>query len=358
MSTFIIAEAGVNHNGSLERALKMVKVASDSGANSIKFQSFKASRIVTMNVKKAQYQQFNTKKFKNQYDMIKSLELTPKMHEKIINECCKQKIEFLSTPFDIESLIMLTNDFGIKKIKISSGDITNAPLLINTGYFADEIILSTGMSNLNDIKNGLKAISFGIMDYQYEKCNSKSLNEAFLEMKNNELIRKKIKLLHCTTEYPAPLNELNLKAIKTLKKKFNLKVGYSDHTLGINASIGAVALGAEIIEKHFTLNKSLKGPDHKSSLNPKEFCSLVKGIKEVEKTLGNGEKKISPSEKKNINIARKFIVASKPIVKGEKFSRDNITFKRSGGGISPFEFWNLLKCKAKKNYKYEDIIDK
>ncbi len=357
MSTYIIAEAGVNHNGDLDKAIEMVKVASGFGADAIKFQSFKASRMVTKNVQKAKYQKLNTNKLDNQYTMIKELELTSNMHEKIINECNKQNIEFLSTPFDIESLNMLANDFGIKKIKISSGDITNAPLLVNTGYLADEIILSTGMSDLNDINNGLKAISFGLLNFIYDECNTKMLNKAFTEFKKNKLLRKKIKLLHCTTEYPAPLKEANLKAIETLKKKYNVQIGYSDHTNGINTSLAAVALGAEIIEKHFTLNKSLKGPDHKASLNPKEFRLMVKGIREVEKTIGNGKKMISPSETKNINIARKFLVASSMIKKGEKFSKNNITCKRSGGGISPFDFWKLIKGKSKRNYEYDDVID-
>ena len=358
MNTFIIAEAGVNHNGSIDRALEMVKAAADAGANAIKFQSFTASSLVTKNVEKADYQKLNFKKSEKQYNMIKRLELTPKMHEQIIKECFKQKVEFISTPFDIESLRMLVFDFGIKKIKISSGDITNAPFLVNVGYMANEIILSTGMSDLDEIKNALKALSFGIMNLPFEACNSKLLTEAYKNFNEKKISEKRVKLLHCTTEYPAPFDEVNLNAMQTLKKKFDLDVGYSDHTIGINTSLAAVALGASIIEKHFTLNKFLKGPDHIASLNTKELKLLVKGIREVEKTLGDRKKIITSSEKKNINIARKFLVASNVIKKGEKFSENNITSKRSGGGISPFEYWKILKNKAKKSYNEDDIIDK
>ena len=223
---------------------------------------------------------------------------------------------------------------------------------------ANEIILSTGMSDLDEIKNALKALSFGIMNLPFEACNSKLLTEAYKNFNEKKLSEKRVKLLHCTTEYPAPFDEVNLNAMQTLKKKFDLDVGYSDHTMGINTSLAAVALGASIIEKHFTLNKFLKGPDHIASLNPKELKLLVKGIREVEKTLGHRKKIITSSEKKNINIARKFLVASNVIKKGEKFSENNITSKRSGGGISPFEYWKILKNKAKKSYNEDDIIDK
>ena len=354
--TFIIAEAGVNHNGCIKRALKMIDVASDLGVDAIKFQSFLADEMVTKNVEKANYQTEGTGLKENQYQMIKSLELSLSMHEKLIKRCELKKIKFLSTPFDEKSLEILIKNFGLKTIKISSGDITNAPFLIKVGRLAEEIILSTGMSQIKDVRNALGAIAFGILNKNKEPENMKQIVKTFNQLKSQNFLKERIKLLHCTSEYPAPYKDINLRAITTLKKKFNLQVGYSDHTLGIHIAIAAVAMGATVIEKHFTLDRKLKGPDHNSSIEPKELEFLVKNIRETEISLGSSKKFITSSEIKNVNIVRKFVVASKTINIGEIFSEENLKVKRSGKGLSPFLYWKIIGKKSKNNYKKDDII--
>ena len=340
VNVFIIAEAGVNHNGSIENALKMVDIASDSGADAIKFQSFIASEMLTKNVEKASYQKKNTNMNENHYDMIEKLELTPKMHEKIISRCIKKNIKFLSTPFDLKSLDLLVNDFGLDTIKISSGDITNAPLLLATAKNVENIILSTGMSEINDIDNALGVIAYGLINKNnYTELNSEKLSKTLKTMEAKLRLSKSVKLLHCTSEYPAPYVDVNLNVISDLKAKYSLPIGYSDHTKGIHVSLAAVAMGAMIIEKHFTLDINMSGPDHLSSLNPRDFNLLVKNIRDIEKAKGDKIKVVTESEKKNLLIARKFLVASKSIRKGQVFTLENIQVKRSGGGISPLKYW-------------------
>lgn len=330
--TLIIAEAGVNHNGKLDLAKKMVEVAADCGADFVKFQSFVAQNCVSVKAKKAKYQLENTGNDETQLEMIKKLELDKKAHTELINHAKKCKIGFLSTPFDLDS-VKLLDELGLELFKIPSGEITNLPYLKAIARLNKKIILSTGMANLAEIETALNILC---------KYGSK---------------RGNITLLHCNTEYPTPFNDVNLKAMQSLKEAFKLDVGYSDHTLGIHISLAAVALGAKVIEKHFTLDKTLQGPDHKASLEPNELKTLCKNIRELELAFGDGIKKPSKSEKKNIFVVRKSLVAKSEIKKGEKFSEENLTTKRPGNGISAMRYDEFLGKVAKKNYKSDDLID-
>ncbi len=329
--TFIIAEAGVNHNGSLKKALELIHAAKFSGADAIKFQTFKAENLATDYAPKAEYQKYKSLKKETQFQMLKKLEFTEAMHRACFKECKKKKIIFISSAFDIESLNYLKR-FNLSYFKVPSGEITNIPYLEVLGKFRKKIILSTGMSSISEIKTALKTLI---------------LNGA---KKNN------ITLMQCTSAYPAPYDEINLNTIATLRSIFKLNIGFSDHSLGIQASIAAVALGAKVIEKHLTLNKKLKGPDHRASLDPKEFKFMVQSIRIVEKTLGDKIKKITKSEKKNIYIVRKSIVASSKIEKNEKFSNFNITCKRPGTGLPPLFLKKLIGKKSMKNYNKNDLI--
>ncbi len=332
MKTIIIAEAGINHNGSLETAKKLIKVASKSKADFIKFQTFKASELVSKKLKKANYQIKNTSKAKEtQYEMLKKLELSEMDHKILLKECKKNKIGFLSTPFDLKSLNLLLK-FKLEYLKISSGDIDNYPLLKKVGKLNKKIFLSTGMSTIKDIEKAIKVLQ----EYGTNKNH--------------------IYILHCNTSYPTPFKDVNLNAIKTIKKYFKIKTGYSDHTTGIEVPIAAVAMGAEVIEKHFTLDKNSKGPDHIASLEPTELSEMVKSIRNIEKSFGKLEKLVSKSEKKNIIFAKKSIVAKSLIKKGEKFSSKNICVKRPGNGISPMEWEKVIGNKAKKKFEKDELI--
>jgi N,N'-diacetyllegionaminate synthase len=329
--TFIIAEAGVNHNGSLKKALKLIDLAVAAGANAIKFQTFKTENLTTDYALKAEYQKYKSLKKETQFQMLKKLEFTEAMHKACFEKCKKKKIIFISSAFDIESLNYL-NKYKLSYFKVPSGEITNIPYLEVVGKTKKKIILSTGMSSVDEIKKAIKTlITSGT--------------------KKNNLI-----LMQCTSAYPAPYDEINLNTIATLKNLFKLNIGFSDHSIGVQASIAAVALGAKVIEKHLTLNKKLRGPDHKASLDPKEFKFMVKSIRIVEKTLGNKIKQVTKSEKKNIYIVRKSIVASTKINKNEKFSNFNITCKRPGTGISPLFFKKLIGKKAIKIFNKNDLI--
>ena len=291
MKVFVIAEAGVNHNGSIKIAKKLIDVASNAGADAVKFQTFKAKNLATKNSKKASYQK-NINSKENQFDMLKRLELNKKMHLQLIKHCKKKNIKFLSSPFDHESIEML-HKLGLDIIKIPSGEITNLPYLKHIGKLKKKIILSTGMANILEIKNALNIL--------YKSGTKK----------------KNITVLHANTEYPTPMEDVNLRAMLTIGKKFNINIGYSDHTLGIEVSLAAVALGASCIEKHFTLDCNMEGPDHKASLEPGQLKTMIRAIRNVEKALGSSIKKLSKSEKKNLNIVRKSIVAISKIKKNE-----------------------------------------
>jgi len=330
--TFIIAEAGVNHNGSLELAKNLVDAAIETGADAVKFQTFKAERIVSKNAEKAAYQIQTTNATESQLDMIRRLELSTTAHKELLQYCGEKEIQFLSSPFDLESIDLLAS-LGLTIFKIPSGEITNLPYLRKVGVLKKEIILSTGMADLGEIEDALDV-----------------LMEAGTELEN-------ITVLHCNTEYPTPFEDVNLRAMLTIKTAFpGLQVGYSDHTRGIEVSIAAVAMGATIIEKHFTLDKNMEGPDHKASLEPDELKAMVNAIRNIEKALGNGIKKPSPSELKNKAIVRKSIVAERDIRNREAFTEENLTVKRPGTGICPMRWDEVIGQVAQKDYEKDELI--
>ena len=329
--TLIIAEAGVNHNGSIKLAKKLIDTAKDAGADVVKFQTFKAESTVTKTAKKAEYQDTNTESAEAQFEMLKKLELSNKDHADLITYCNSKNIVFLSTPFDIESIDFL-HKLELPFFKIPSGEITNLPFLRHIGKFGKKIVLSTGMSTLAEVGDALGIL----IDAGTPKDN--------------------IIVLHCNTEYPTPMEDVNLRAMLTIKEEFNVEVGYSDHTLGIEVPIAAVAMGAKVIEKHFTLDRNMDGPDHRASLEPTELEAMVKAIRNIEKAMGDGVKRPSASEMKNIGIARKSIVAKQALKKGEKFSEDNLTVKRPGTGVSPLKWDSYLGRLTDKNYEPDDLI--
>ena len=355
---YVIAEAGVNHNGDLRLAFKLIDSAVESGANAIKFQTFKTENLVTKNALKANYQKRTTSKNESQFSMLKNLEITNKDHYKLVEYCNNKGIKFLSTAFDLESLNFLVNDLGLDVLKISSGEITNSIMLLACARTNCDLIISTGMSTLGEIEDALSVISFGLiygknMDV---KPSHDNFRLAYMSQDGQELLKKKVTLLHCTTEYPAPLNDINLKSMITINNSFGLKVGFSDHSKGILAPIVATSIGAVLIEKHFTLDKTLPGPDHASSLNPIELKKMVESIRVAEKILGNGVKGPKISELNNLETARKSIVAASSIKKGDFFTKDNITSKRPATGISPMKYWDLLGTKCQSDYESDEVI--
>ncbi len=329
--TIIIAEAGVNHNSDINIAKKMIDVASSAGADYVKFQTFKAKNLVTKTAPKADYQKNFTDSSETQFKMLKNLELDYETHLELIEHCNKKNIDFISTPFDLDSIETLVR-LDIPLFKIPSGEITNIPYLRKVGYQKKPVILSTGMSSLEEVEAAVNVL------VQSGKA------------------KKDITALHCNTEYPTPFSDVNLKAMLTIKQKLGVSIGYSDHTTGIEVAIAATALGAEIIEKHFTLDRNMTGPDHAASLEPDELNQMVKSIKNIDKSLGNGIKNPSISESKNIKIARKSIVAKTPIKKGERFSEKNLTTKRPGTGISPIHWDSIIGKISDKDYLADEII--
>lgn len=328
---FIIAEAGVNHNGSLNTAKKLVDVAVNAGADAVKFQTFNAELVVSKYAPKAGYQKVATGKDESQLEMIKKLELDFNAHKELLRYCLKKKIIFISSPFDLESIDLL-NKLGLKIIKVPSGEITNLPYLRKVGALKKKIILSTGMSKFMEVKQAVDILV---------KSGTK---------------KKDIAVLHCNTEYPTPMRDVNLKAMQTIGNKLGVAIGYSDHTLGKEVSLAAVAMGAAVIEKHFTLDRNMSGPDHRASLEPAEFSDMVKMIRNIESAFGTGEKKLTISEKKNLAIARKSIFAASPIKKGEKFTEKNITVKRPGLGLSPMMWDVVIGKRARRDFKAEELI--
>lgn len=353
--TYVIAEAGVNHNGSIELAKKLIDVATMAGADAVKFQTFKADKLVSKSAPKAQYQNLNTDANESQYEMLKKLELDGDKHRELIAYCQEKNIEFLSTPFDEDSLDLLVKDFNLSTIKIPSGEITNAPLILKIAKTGKPVILSTGMSTLGDIEIALGILAFGYLGIT-EKPSVNNFMLAYSSKSGQAILQDKVILLHCTTEYPAPFNEVNLKNIETLKTAFNLPVGFSDHTEGIAISLAAVACGAVLIEKHFTLDKSLLGPDHKASLDPQELIAMIAGIHQIEQALGMTVKMPTPAEMQNKHIARKSLVAAKEIGQGEVFSENNVLIKRPGNGISPIYYWDYLGKKSENYYREDEVI--
>ncbi|MDZ4050812.1 MAG: N-acetylneuraminate synthase [Limnobacter sp.] len=332
MKTIIIAEAGVNHNGDLEKAKQLVKAAKEAGADLVKFQTFKAASLVTKFANKAEYQQKTTGAAESQHDMVRKLELSEKDHLVLIEECRRNNIEFFSTAFDEDSFDLLLK-LGINQIKVPSGELTNLPLLRHMSQFGMPLMLSTGMANLGEIEAALNVI---------EQAGTP---------------RSKVTVLHCTTEYPAPMEDVNLRAMVNLGATFGVKVGYSDHTPGIEVPIAAVALGARVIEKHFTLDRNLPGPDHKASLEPHELKAMIDAIRNIEKAMGDGIKRPTPSELKNKPIARKSIVATQPINTGEVFTTRNLGVKRPGTGISPMLWDEVIGKPAKRSFAIDELIE-
>jgi N-acetylneuraminate synthase len=354
--TLIIAEAGVNHNGSEKLALELVDAAYQAGANIVKFQTFKAKNLVTAKASQADYQIKNTKKEESQLTMLSRLELSYEFHHELVKYCNELGIEFLSTAFDSESLNFLVNDLGLKRLKIPSGELTNAPLVLQHAQTGADLIVSTGMSTLAEVEAALGVISFGYLTQDNTIPSLEAFQTAYLSKEGQALLKAKVTVLHCTTEYPAPMAEINLKAMDTLSSAFKLTVGYSDHSAGILIPIAAVARGAKIIEKHFTLNKKMEGPDHKASLEPNELADMVKGIRSIELAIGDGLKGPSQSEIKNKTIARKSLVAIKNIAIGERFDSENLGIKRPGDGVSPYRYWELLNTKSTESYQKDQVI--
>lgn len=353
---FIIAEAGVNHNGSLDMAKELVDVACEAGADAVKFQTFKTEHIVSRWAMKAQYQKQTTDKNETQFEMIKNLELNDETHMELIEFCNNNNIEFLSSPFDLESVDLLAKKLKLKRLKIPSGEITNAPLLLKIGQTGLPVILSTGMATLAEVETALGILAFGYINRESARPSLDAFREAYSNNKGRIELQGKVILLHCTTEYPTPLYEVNLKAMGTLKAAFGLPVGYSDHTLGLSASLAAAARGACVIEKHFTLDRELPGPDHKASLQPRELKELVSRIREVELALGSPIKIQVASESKNMAIARKSLVAGCAIKKGEYFTEANLCIKRPGNGISPLFYWDWIGKKSTVDYGNDELI--
>ncbi len=328
--TLIIAEAGVNHNGSIDLAKKLIDVAANAGADYVKFQTFKAENLVQKKAKKAAYQVENTGNNDSQYEMLKKLELTHENHDILIDYCQTKNIKFLSTAFDFESIEFLKDKLDF--YKIPSGEITNLPYLEKVAKLGLSIVMSTGMATMQEVK------------------------DAFNVLIKNGIKKDDITILHCNTEYPTPIEDVNLTAMLSIAKELDVKIGYSDHTLGIEIPIAAVALGAKVIEKHFTLDRTMEGPDHIASLEPKELKAMVTAIRNIEKALGNGIKTPSKSEQKNIAIARKSIVASVEIKKGSTFTERNISVKRPGTGISAMKWYDVLGTIANKDYTTDELI--
>lgn len=331
-NTLIIAEAGVNHNGDMDTAKKLIDAAANAEVDYVKFQTFKADKIVTKSAKRATYQDTNTKNSDSQFEMLKKLELSEEMHRELIEYCESKGIKFLSTAFDLESMDFLKS-LGINLAKIPSGEITNLPYLKKIAKLFPKIVMSTGMADIDEIKAAYKVL----IDHGAKP--------------------EDITILHCNTEYPTPMEDVNLKAMLHIQKELGTQIGYSDHTLGIEVPIAAVAIGATVIEKHFTLNRNLPGPDHAASLEPSELKAMVNAIRNIEKAVGgSGIKETSKSEAKNKTIARKSLIAAREIKKGEKFTEENITVKRPGTGISPMKYDEVLGTKANREFKEDDLI--
>lgn len=354
---FIIAEAGVNHNGSLELAKQLVDVAVQAGADAVKFQTYKAEQLVSASAPKADYQIKTTGATESQLEMIKKLELNYRQFIELADYCRAKRIEFMSSPFDLSSVDFLVQELQVCRLKIASGEITNAPLLLRAAQSNKPVILSTGMSTLGEIEMALGVLAFGYIGSN-EQPSLRAFSEAYISDKGQKVLQEKVTLLHCTTEYPALFAEVNLRAINTLRTAYGLAVGFSDHTPGITIPIAAAALGAQVIEKHFTLDRSLPGPDHKASLEPQELKDMVQSIRQVEQALGNGSKVPSASELRNRTVARKSLVAWKDIKQGERFSMDNLGVKRPGGGLSPYYYWDMLGQIAGRDYRVDEQVER
>ncbi len=351
---FMIAEAGVNHNGMLKLAHELVDAAAQAGSDAVKFQTFRADALASPRAPKAKYQEKTTGASESQYDMLRKLELDPAAHRSLAAHCRERGLVFLSTPFDLESLALLV-EINVPAIKISSGDLTNGPLLHAAARTGKPLILSTGMATLEDIGRALALVAWTALEKR-EPSGAEALRDAYSSAAGRRAVTERVTLLQCTTDYPAGVADLNLRAMHTLKERFGTQVGFSDHSTGSSAAIAAAALGAVVIEKHLTLDRSMQGPDHAASLEPGDFAALVTGVREVEQALGNGDKRPVASELANAVAARKSLVAMRPVRKGEPFTTQNLAVMRPGGGISPMRYWEWLGKAATRDYAAGQLI--
>jgi N-acetylneuraminate synthase len=356
-AVLIIAEAGVNHNGRVELAFDLVDAAVAANVDIVKFQTFQAKNLVLPFAEQAKYQKENTQKTQSQYELLKQLELTFEEHQRVAKYCQQQGIAYLSTAFDDESLTFLQQEIGLKTLKIPSGELTNSPFVLLHAQTGCDLIVSTGMATMEEIEQALAVIAFGLVNEQNVEPSIAAFKQAYLSEEGQCKLKEKVTLLHCTTEYPAPFEQVNLNAMTVMSDNFLLPIGYSDHTQGISIPIAAAAKGATIIEKHFTLSRTMEGPDHKASIEPDELSAMVEGIRQVEQALGVEEKKPVASEIKNIAVARKSLVATCSIKKGQMFRENMLTAMRPGTGVSPHHYWQLLTQKSTKGYQAGDLID-
>lgn len=351
----IVAEAGVNHDGSMTKALALVDAAREAGADVVKFQTFDASSLVTASAPRARYQEVNIGAGGSQRDMLRGLELSADDHRAIVRRCEERSIAFLSTPFDLRSLTFLTEELGVDRLKIGSGELTNAPFLVAAAATGLPIILSTGMGTLAEVGQALGALAWsylgglGVPGRQAFEA-SRATDEG------RHILRRKVVLMQCTTSYPTPMNQANLRAMTTLEEAFGLPVGFSDHTPGIALATASVALGAVVVEKHLTLDRHSPGPDHAASIEPSELAQLVRAVRDVEAGLGDGQKRPMPCELENVAVARKRLTALRPIRRGELFTAANLGAKRPGNGRSPSDWWGLLGTPADRDYGVDDPI--
>ncbi|MEI8395101.1 MAG: N-acetylneuraminate synthase [Rhodospirillaceae bacterium] len=353
----IIAEAGVNHNGSLDMALRLVDAAAEAGVDVVKFQTFKTEKVIARHAPKARYQTENCGAGESQFEMVRKLELDGAAFQRIAARCAEAGVEFLSTPFDEDSLDLLVRELPVKRLKIPSGEITNAPLLLRAARSGLPLIVSTGMASLGEIEAALGVIAFGGIAPLDAVPGPAAFAAAFESAAGQGAIAATVTLLHCTSEYPAPLDEVNLRAMDTMRRAFGLPVGYSDHTEGIAIPVAAAALGAVMIEKHYTLDRTLPGPDHRASLEPAELKAMVAAVRAVGRALGSPLKRLQPGEADTRAVARKSLVAAVDIPEGAPFTVATLTTKRPGTGLSPFGYWDRLGRPAGRAYAADEMIE-
>jgi N-acetylneuraminate synthase len=354
--TIIIAEAGVNHNGDMKLALELVDRAAEAGADYVKFQTFKATELATGSAAKAAYQKRTTDAAESQLDMLRRLELTPEAHRLLVDRCAERGIAFLSSAFDLDSLGFLADGLGLKVLKLGSGELTNAPLLLAAARSGMDLMLSTGMGSLAEVEEALGVVAFGMMR-KGDPVKRVECAEVLLDPAAWTALQARVTLLHCTTDYPAAVEDTNLRAIDTMRAAFGVPVGYSDHTEGSAMCIAAVARGAAVIEKHFTLDRTMEGPDHAASVEPGELAALVRDIRKVEAGLGNGIKQPSASEVRNRLIVRKCVVAARDISKGHLITGTDLATKRAGGPITGLNFWDCIGRRAKQDLAADEPLD-
>lgn len=353
---FIIAEAGVNHNGSLDKALQLIDAASEAGASAVKFQTFKSEAVISLAAPKADYQKVQTGTSESQLDMVRKLELSKSDHRELLLHCEKRGIRFLSTPFDPGSADFLVHELNVPQLKIPSGELTNAPFLLHLSSFDLPVVVSSGMATLGEVEFALGVLAFGFLRC-HERPSEIAFRDAYVSDAGQRILRQKVSLLHCTTEYPTPFDQVNLRAMDTMAQAFGLPVGLSDHTPGYSVAVAAVARGAAIIEKHFTLDRDLPGPDHKASLEPDELRAMVRSIREVEQALGTSMKLPVPAEIGNRTIARRSLVAAQAVKRGDIWTAENLTCKRPGNGVPPVRYWDYIGRPASRAYGQDELVD-